>query len=88
MEQPEVLMIQLNRRKFLYASAAVSAATAFAPHLFASEGLWQPGNSAPTEACTGPSIQPQFGKDCDFVNWREQGLNLGEGTVNYLQYLR
>ena len=86
----EVPMVQLNRRKFLYSSFAATAATALAPHLLAasSEGVLQPSNPVSQEERTGPSVQPQFGGDCDLINWRQQGLSLGEKTVHYRQYLR
>jgi hypothetical protein len=83
-------MSPLNRREFLYGSVAVSAATALAPHLSAmlSESAWKPRNPVSQEACTPPGVQPQFGRNVNFVNWREQGLNLGEKAVRNRQYLR
>jgi hypothetical protein len=83
-------MLQLNRRKFLYSGVALSATAALGPHILAmsSEGAWQPGNSVSQEACTGPSVQPQFGGDCNFINWRQQGLSLGEKAVHNRQYTR
>lgn len=76
-------MSPLNRREFLYSSLAVSAATALAPHLLAmpSEGARQSGNPVSQQANAGSFVQPQFETDYGIVNWREQGLNLGERVV-------
>jgi hypothetical protein len=82
-------MSPLNRREFLYSSFAVSAATALAPHLLAmSSENAQQSHTVSQEACTAPSIQPQFGGGSDFVNWREQGLNLGERSFRNRDCLR
>jgi len=83
-------MLQLNRRRFLYSGVAVSAAAALGPHIWAmsSEGAGEPSNPVSQEACTGPSVQPQFGGDCNFVNWRQQGLSLGEKAFHNRQYIR
>ena len=83
-------MVQLNRREFLRKSVAVSAATAFAPHLSAMslEDVRQPGNPVPQESCTGPSVQPQFGRGCKVINWREQGLNLSGRSARNRRTLR
>jgi hypothetical protein len=83
-------MSPLNRREFLYTSVAVSIATVLARHLSAmsSEGARQPSHPVSQEACTEPSVQPQFGRSLNFVNWREQGLNLGEKAFRSRQFLR
>jgi hypothetical protein len=83
-------MHQLNRREFLYSGVAVSAATALAPHLpaMSSEIARQPGNPVSQEACSGPSVQPECERGRNFVNWREQGLNLGKRRVRNRQSFR
>jgi len=82
-------MSPLNRREFLYSSAAVSAVTALMPYLSAmsSEGSWQPGNPVSQRARTEPNPQPQFERGGIVVNWREQGLNLGRKAFHNRQYL-
>jgi hypothetical protein len=82
-------MSPLNRREFLYSSVAVAAATALAPHLLAmsSEGARQPSDPVSQEACAGPRVQPQFRSDPNFVNWREQGLNLAGKASHSRHYL-
>jgi hypothetical protein len=86
-EQQEIPMSPLNRREFLYSSVAALAATALASHLLAmsSEGARQPDNPVSQEAYTGPSVLSQFERDSNFVNWREQGLNLGARNRQYLR---
>lgn len=83
-------MLQLNRREFLLSSAAVTAATALAPHLWAapSEGAWQSSNSVSQETSAAPFPQPQFGGDRDFLNWRQQGVNLRGEVAHYWRYAR
>jgi hypothetical protein len=80
-------MVQINRRKFLCSSVAVSAAAALAPHLLtASTGkALQLSNPA---ACMGPSVPPQFGGERNFVNWRQQGASFGRKTVRNRQCIR
>jgi hypothetical protein len=83
-------MVQLNRRKFLYSSVAVSAATALAPYLLAAstDEAWQPSNPVSQEACKGSSVQPNFGGDRNFVNWRQQGACFGKRAVRNRQFPR
>lgn len=83
-------MSPLNRREFLLNGAAVSAAAVLAPHLSAmsSEGAQQSGNTVSQETCTVPAVQPQFRRETNFVNWREQGLYLGERAVRNQQCFR
>lgn len=77
-------MPQLNRREFLLSSAAVTAATALAPHILAtpSEGAGQPSNSALQEASAVSFAQPRSARDWDFLNWRQQGVNFGGAVVH------
>jgi hypothetical protein len=83
-------MSPLNRREFLFSSVVVSAATALAPHLSAmsSEGAPKPRNPVQQKPCAEPRVQPYFARDSNFVNWREQGLNLCEKSVRDLQCIR
>lgn len=73
-------MSPLNRREFLYSSVAVSAATALALHnpAILPEGARLPGSTVRKDLYMGP---PRFERSEGFVNWREQGLNLG-GQAN------
>lgn len=79
-------MSPLNRRDFLL--SGVAAAAALAPHLSAmtSEGAARP--CKPVLQKVRPSLQPRFGREQNFVNWREQGLNFGEKSYRDRQCIR
>jgi hypothetical protein len=82
-------MSPINRRKFLISSVAVTAATALAPHLLVtpSEVALQASEPALPEAGAIPGVQLQSAGHRDFINWRQQGLNLGGRTAHHRHYL-
>lgn len=83
-------MRKINRREFLYNGAAISAATALAPHTLATTGegvLWAT-HAAIQNARRVPGERPFTGRDYGIVNWREQGLNLSGRTVHYRDSFR